>query len=261
MCIRLICDGCSQNNQKVVLTGIQYHFGPGAETGPDRPSRALEPSDRHLHTPKQPFHFKYHLFSCRIRPSPAVSGRFRPYSYVFQSIGAVRCRGSRLNTAPLELKRIKLESGIRKYHCLPALPALARCAFDGTLRSTSPSRCSCSSASMRFDRCPSCPSSSTTTKTRCARWQLLQWPHRPLQQMRERGRASPANVKSGWPGPIPKCHACIGPPHRPRPARTRARTIARTTARTTARTRGLVRLHKCPRVFTPGTRMRARYGG
>ena len=42
-----------------------------------RPSRALEPSDRHLHTPKQPFHFKYHLFSCRIRPSPAVSGRFR----------------------------------------------------------------------------------------------------------------------------------------------------------------------------------------
>ena len=97
------------------ITGIQYHFGPGAETGPDRPSRALEPSDRHLHTPKQPFHFKYHLFSCRIRPSPAVSGRFRPYSYVFQSIGAVRCRGSRLNTAPLELKRIKLESGIRKY--------------------------------------------------------------------------------------------------------------------------------------------------
>ena len=88
----------SQNNQKVVLTGIQYHFGPGAETGPDRPSRALEPSDRHLHTPKQPFHFKYHLFSCRIRPSPAVSGRFRPFSYVFQSIGAVRCRGSRLNS-------------------------------------------------------------------------------------------------------------------------------------------------------------------
>ena len=88
--------------------------------------------------------------------------------------------------------------------CLPALPALARCAFDGTLRSTSPSRCSCSSASMRFDRCPSCPSSSTTTRTRCARWQLLHWPHRPLQQMRERGRASPANVKSGWPGPMPK---------------------------------------------------------
>ena len=52
----------------------------------------------------------------------------------------------------------------------------------------------------------------------------------------------------------PKGHTCIGPPHRPRPARTRARTIARTTARTTARTRGLVRLHKCPRVFTPGSR-------
>ena len=105
------------------------------------------------------------------------------------------------------------------------------------MRSTSPSRCSCSSASRRFDRCPSCPSSSTTTSTRCARWRLLHWPHRPLQQMRERGRASPANVKSGWPGPIPKCHACIGPPHRPRPARTCARTIARTTARTHAHAR------------------------
>ena len=87
---------------------------------------------------------------------------------------------------------------------------------------------------------------------RCARWRLLHGPHRPLQQMRERGRASPANVKSGWPGPIPKCHACIGPPHRPRPARTRARTIARTIARTHARTRGPVRLHTCPHVFTPG---------
>ena len=49
-----------------------------------------------------------------------------------------------------------------------------------------------------------CPSSSTTTSTRCARWRLLHWPHRPLQQMRERGRrASLANVKSGWPAPIP----------------------------------------------------------
>ena len=74
-------------------------------------------------------------------------------------------------------------------------------------------------------------------RTRCARWQPLHWPHRPLQQMRERGRASPANVKSGWPGPIPKCHTCIGPPQRPRPARTCARTIARTTARTHAHAR------------------------
>ena len=56
------------------------------------------------------------------------------------------------------------------------------------------------------------------------------WPAR-------RGRASPANVKSGWPGPISKCQVCVGPPHRPRPACTRARTIARTTARTHARTR------------------------
>ena len=82
----------SQNNQKVVLTGIQYHFGPGAETGPDRPSRALEPSDRHLHTPKQPFNFKYHLFFCRIRPSPAVSGRFRPYSTHNLRVLSTKCR-------------------------------------------------------------------------------------------------------------------------------------------------------------------------
>ena len=153
--------------------------------------------------------------------------------------------------------------------CLPALPALARCAFDGTLRSTSPSRCSCSSASRRFDRCPSCPSSSTTTSTRCARWRLLHWPHRPLQQMRERGRASPANVKSGWPGPIPKCHACIGPPHRPRPARTCARTIARTIARTTARTHAHARPQTWPGAFAQMSArfhpryacMRVRYGG
>ena len=97
--------------------------------------------------------------------------------------------------------------------------------------------CSGWSETRHRDRCPSCPSSSTTTETRCARWRLLHWPHRPLQQMRERGRASPANVKSGWPGPIPKCHTCIGPPQRPRPARTCARTIARTTARTHAHAR------------------------
>ena len=81
-----------QNNQTVVLTGIQYHFGPGAETGPDRPSRALEPSDRHLHTPKQPFNFKYHLFFCRIRPSPAVSGRFRPHSTHNLRVLSTKCR-------------------------------------------------------------------------------------------------------------------------------------------------------------------------
>ena len=95
----------SQNNQKVVLTGIQYHFGPGAETGPDRPSRALEPSDRHLHTPKQPFHFKYHLFSCRIRPSPAVSGRFRPYSYVFQRAWTSPMQGDTAEYGPARAQK------------------------------------------------------------------------------------------------------------------------------------------------------------
>ena len=37
--------------------------------------------------------------------------------------------------------------------------------------------------------------------------------------------------------PNTKCHTCIGPPQRPRPARTCARTIARTTARTHAHAR------------------------
>ena len=76
-------------------------------------SRALEASDRHLYTPKQPFNFnQIHLFSCRVRPSPAVKGRFPALFLLFQSIGPVGCRGTRLNTAPLELKKSKLESGI-----------------------------------------------------------------------------------------------------------------------------------------------------
>ena len=44
-------------------------------------------------------------------------------------------------TSPLSTSTWSLAST-----CLPALPALPRRAFDGTLRSTSPSRCSCSSA-------------------------------------------------------------------------------------------------------------------
>ena len=94
---------------------------------------------------------------------------------------------------------------------------------------------------------------------------LARWPHRPLQQMRERGRASPANVKSGCPGPIPKCHACIGPPHRPRPARTCTSTIAHTTART----HGHARPQTWPGAFAQMSAcfhpryacMRVRYGG
>ena len=61
-----------------------------------------------------------------------------------------------------------------------------------------------------------------------------------------------------WPGPIPKCHACIGPPHRPRPARTCARTIASTSARTHARTRGHVaRCLTKVRTFSPQVRRRS----
>ena len=56
--------------------------------------------------------------------------------------------------------------------------------------------------------------------------------------------------------PIPKCHACIGPPHRPRPARTRARTIARTTARTPAHVAWCVCTNV--RTFSPQVRVHAR---
>ena len=58
----------------------------------------------------------------------------------------------------------------------------------------------------------------------------------------------------------PKGHTCIGPPHRPRPARTRARTIARTNARTHARTAAHVAWCVCTnvRTFSPQVRVHAR---
>ena len=90
------------NQKVVVLTGIQYHFDPGVETGAaDRPSltcpRALPQTPAYPKTTIQ----LSNTISFLAVPSPAVSGRFRPYSYVFQSIGPVRCRGTRLNTASL----------------------------------------------------------------------------------------------------------------------------------------------------------------
>ena len=142
--------------------------------------------------------------------------------------------------------------------CLPALPALARCAFDGTLRSTSPSRCSCSSASMRFDRCPSCPSSSATTRTRCARRRLLHWPHRPLQQMRERGRTSPAYVKK-WLA-RPNTQRAIPALGRPTALALPAHAPAQLPAQTPARTPAHVARCVCTnvRTFSPQVRVHAR---
>ena len=58
---------------------------------------------------------------------------------------------------------------------------------------------------------------------RCSKCASAAAPRRPMSKVA--GQAQ-----------YPKGHTCIGPPHRPRPARTCARTIARTTARTTART-------------------------
>ena len=67
----------------------------------------------------------------------------------------------------------------------------------------------------------------------------------------------------------PKGHTCIGPPQRPRPARTCARTIARTTARTHAHARlqtwpSAFYTNACtfpPQVRVHARSMRVRYGG
>ena len=100
------------NNQKVVLTGIQNTtFGPGPETGPDRPSRALEPSDRYLHARRQPSTLNTISFLACVRPSQAVKGPFPAiflaFSRVLDQLDAAG--DTRLNTrdpahgTPLEL--------------------------------------------------------------------------------------------------------------------------------------------------------------
>ena len=64
------------------------------------------------------------------------------------------------------------------------------------------------------------------------------------------------NTQSAIPA-LGRPNALVLPVHAP--AQLPAQLPARTP--THARKRGLVRLHKCPHVFTPGTRMRARDGG
>ena len=92
-------------------------------------------------------------------------------------------------------------------------------------------------------------------------------PRRPLQQMRERGRASPANVKSGWPGPIPKgpyLHWAAPPPSPYPHTRPHNCPHKRPHARphTHARKRGLVRVAQMSARFHPRYACTcARYGG
>ena len=82
------------------------------------------------------------------------------------------------------------------------------------------------------------------------------------QQMRERGRASPANVKSGWPGPIPKGPNLYwaAPPPSPCP-HMRPHNCPHARPRTPANEAWCV-LHKMSARFHPRYAcMRVRYGG
>ena len=55
------------------------------------------------------------------------------------------------------------------------LPALARCALDGTLRTSTSNRCSLSCSSRCFQRCPACSCSWNTATTRSGRWWRLHY--------------------------------------------------------------------------------------
>ena len=57
------------------------------------------------------------------------------------------------------------------------LPALARCALDGTLRTSTSNRCSLSCSSRCFQRCPACSCSWNTATTRSGRWWRLHFLH------------------------------------------------------------------------------------
>ena len=59
--------------------------------------------------------------------------------------------------------------------CPIGLPALARCALDGTLRTSTSNRCSLSCSSRCFQRCPACSCSWNTATTRSGRWWRLHY--------------------------------------------------------------------------------------
>ena len=61
--------------------------------------------------------------------------------------------------------------------CPIGLPALARCALDGTLRTSTSNRCSLSCSSRCFQRCPACSCSWNTATTRSGRWWRLHFLH------------------------------------------------------------------------------------
>ena len=57
------------------------------------------------------------------------------------------------------------------------VPALACCALDGTLRTSTSNRCSLSCSSRCFQRCPASSSSCATASARCDRWWRLHFLH------------------------------------------------------------------------------------
>ena len=57
--------------------------------------------------------------------------------------------------------------------CPIGVPALACCALDGTLRTSTSNRCSLSCSSRCFQRCPACSCSWNTATTRSGRWWRL----------------------------------------------------------------------------------------
>ena len=59
--------------------------------------------------------------------------------------------------------------------CPIGLPALARRALDGTLRTSTSNRCSLSCSSRCFQRCPACSCSWNTATTRSGRWWRLHY--------------------------------------------------------------------------------------
>ena len=59
--------------------------------------------------------------------------------------------------------------------CQDGHPALACCALDGTLRTSTSNRCSLSCSSRCFQRCPACSCSWNTATTRSGRWWRLHY--------------------------------------------------------------------------------------
>ena len=132
------------------------------------------------------------------------------------------------------------------------LPALARCALDGTLRTSTSNRCSLSCSSRCFQRCPACSCSWNTATTRSGRWwrlhynisctRLVKWTprvpaspalpafgtgHRAVRHLSCNGRLPPRPAKATMPG---ESHHARRKPPRPCPCPCPARALRKPVA-------------------------------